>query len=195
MEGKSGYVKIPNKQKSMLNASARSDNYLQVLLAMEHDQLGLDLAVLDVDLVAAQHDGDVLADAHQIPMPVGHVLVCDARRHVEHDDGALPLNVVAVTQTAELLLASGVPDVEANRTTIRVEDERMHFDAQRRHVLLLKLAGHVSLDERRLAGTAIAHQNALKGRDILLGHYCGNGCCCARYSGKSRISVEFSMGD
>ena len=64
---------------------------LQVLLAVEHDGLGLDLAVLDVDLVAAQHDGDVLADADQVAVPVGHVLVRHARGYVEHDDGALAL--------------------------------------------------------------------------------------------------------
>ena len=33
---------------------------------MEGDGLGLDLALLDVDLVAAENDGDVLADADQV---------------------------------------------------------------------------------------------------------------------------------
>ena len=66
---------------------------LQVLLAVEHDGLGLDLAVLDVDLVAAQHDGDVLADADQVPVPVRHVLVRHPGRHVEHHDRALTLKV------------------------------------------------------------------------------------------------------
>ena len=39
---------------------------LQVLLAVEGDGLGLDLALLDVDLVTAENDGDVLADSDQI---------------------------------------------------------------------------------------------------------------------------------
>lgn len=47
-------------------------------------------------------------------MPVGDVLVGDTRGNVEHDDTALSLDVVAVTETAELLLASGVPNVEAD---------------------------------------------------------------------------------
>ena len=64
---------------------------LQVLLSVEHDRLGLHLAVLDVDLVAAQDDGDVFADADQVAVPVGHVLVRHPRGHVEHDDGALAL--------------------------------------------------------------------------------------------------------
>ena len=33
---------------------------------MESDSLGLDLALLDVDLVAREDDGDVLADADQV---------------------------------------------------------------------------------------------------------------------------------
>ena len=61
--------------------------------------LTFDLAILDVDLVAAQDDGHVLADADQISVPVGHVLVRHASSHVEHDDGALPLDVVAIAET------------------------------------------------------------------------------------------------
>ena len=85
---------------------------LQVLLAVEGDGLGLDFALFDVDLVAGEHDGNVLADAHQVAVPVGHVLVGDARGHIEHDDAALPVDVVAVAQPAELLLSCCVPDVE-----------------------------------------------------------------------------------
>ena len=39
---------------------------LEVLLAVESDGLGLDLALLDVDLVTAQNNGDVLADTDEI---------------------------------------------------------------------------------------------------------------------------------
>jgi hypothetical protein len=59
------------------------------------DLLGLDLAVLDVDLVSAKDDGDRLANPDNVPVPVGHVLVCHARSHVEHDDRTVALNVVA----------------------------------------------------------------------------------------------------
>lgn len=45
-------------------------------------------------------------------VPVGDVLVGDAGGDVEHDDAALAVDVVAVAQTAELLLAGSVPDVE-----------------------------------------------------------------------------------
>lgn len=63
--------------------------YLKVLLAVENDALGFDLPVLDVHLVSAQDYGYVLADAHQVAVPVGHVLVGDARCDVEHDDRTL----------------------------------------------------------------------------------------------------------
>lgn len=39
---------------------------LEVLLAVECDGLGLDLALFDIDLVTAKNDGDVLADSDQV---------------------------------------------------------------------------------------------------------------------------------
>jgi hypothetical protein len=39
---------------------------LQVLLAVESDSLGLYFALLDINLVTAQDDRDVLADADEI---------------------------------------------------------------------------------------------------------------------------------
>jgi hypothetical protein len=63
-------------------------------------------------------------------VPVGHVLVGDARSDVEHDDTALALNVVAVAQTAKLLLPCGVPDVEADRAEVGVESQWVNFDTK-----------------------------------------------------------------
>jgi len=91
---------------------------LEVLLAVEGDGLGLDLALLDIDLVAGQDNGDVLANADQVTVPVGDVLVGDARGDVEHDDTALAVDVVAVTKTTELLLSSSVPDIELDLTKV-----------------------------------------------------------------------------
>ena len=81
----------------------------------------LNFAVLNLNLVAAQHDRDILADTNQVAVPVRHVLVRDATRNVEHDDRALTLDVVAVSQTAEPLLARRVPDVKLDRAAVRVE--------------------------------------------------------------------------
>lgn len=68
----------------------QSGKYLEVLFTMEDDRLGLDFAVFDVNLVAAQNDGNIFAHSDQVSVPIGNVLVCHARGHVEHDDGALP---------------------------------------------------------------------------------------------------------
>ena len=92
---------------------------------------GLDLALLYVDLVTAENDGDVLADAGEVTwrllawgpmlwvigrrtMPVGDVLVGNTRGDIEHDDTALAVDVVSITETTELLLAGGIPHVELN---------------------------------------------------------------------------------
>ena len=86
--------------------------YLKDLLPVEDDGLCLDFSVLNVHHVSGQDDRNVFANSNQITMPVGHVLVGDARCDVEHDDGTLALDVVPVTETTELLLTSCVPHVE-----------------------------------------------------------------------------------
>jgi hypothetical protein len=75
---------------------------------MEHDALGLHFTIFDINFVAAQHDGDVFTHANQIAMPVWNVFVGDTGCDVEHDDGALSLNVVTVTESTELFLTGCV---------------------------------------------------------------------------------------
>ena len=53
--------------------------------------------------------------------------------HVEHDDRALALDVVAVPQPPKPLLARRVPDVELDGTSVRVEDEGVDLDACAEH--------------------------------------------------------------
>lgn len=76
---------------------------------------------LHVDLVAAKNDGNVLANTFQVTMPVGDVLVGDTGSDIEHDNAALSLDVVTVTETTELFLTSGIPNVEADGTEVRRE--------------------------------------------------------------------------
>ena len=45
-------------------------------------------------------------------MPVGNVLVSDSGCNVEHDDTALAVDVVPISETTELLLSCGIPDIE-----------------------------------------------------------------------------------
>lgn len=64
----------------------------------------------------------------EISVPCGHVLVRQARRDVEHDDGTLAMNVVAVTKAAKLFLARRVPTVEPDLATVGGEVQRMDFN-------------------------------------------------------------------
>ena len=76
---------------------------LKILLAVESDLFGLHLTIFDFDLVSRQYNRDIFADTSQVTMPVGYVLVGDTRGHVEHNDGTLTLNVVAITESTEFL--------------------------------------------------------------------------------------------
>ena len=82
---------------------------------MKNNGLGFHFPVLDVHLVAGQHDGDVLAHPaprllkqyglttthntiagtipDQVSVPVRHVLVGHSGGHVEHNDCALALKM------------------------------------------------------------------------------------------------------
>jgi hypothetical protein len=54
----------------------------------------------------------------KLTMPVGNVFVGDAGCDVEHDDTALSVDVVSVTETTELLLTSRIPDIELNLSQV-----------------------------------------------------------------------------
>lgn len=51
-------------------------------------------------------------------MPVGNVLVGNAGGNIEHDDTALAVDVITITETAKLLLTGGIPDIELNLTEV-----------------------------------------------------------------------------
>ena len=91
---------------------------------MENDCLGLNFSVLNINFVAAQHDGNVLANPHEISVPVGYVLVGHSRCHVKHDDGAVGLNIITVPETAQLFLTGGVPHIESGRKEVRYNIQR-----------------------------------------------------------------------
>jgi hypothetical protein len=85
---------------------------------------------LDIDFVTAQHNWNSLANALKISMPVRNVLVGDARGDIKHDDATLALDVITVSETTEFLLASGIPDVEADGTKVGGEAEWMDLDTE-----------------------------------------------------------------
>jgi hypothetical protein len=92
------------------------------------------IAYLDINLVSAKNNRDVLADTLKVAMPVRHVLVGDTRSDIEHDDATLALDVVAVTETTKLLLSGSIPDVEADGTEVGGERERVNLDTESSYV-------------------------------------------------------------
>lgn len=59
---------------------------------MEGDLLRFHSSLQNVHFVPSQHDWDVLANTNDVTVPVGNIFVSGPRGHVEHDDGAIPLN-------------------------------------------------------------------------------------------------------
>jgi hypothetical protein len=53
-----------------------------------------------------------------LTVPVGDVLVGDTGSDIEHDDTTLAVDVVTITETTELLLTSGIPDIELDSTVV-----------------------------------------------------------------------------
>ena len=86
---------------------------------------------LHIDLVSAQYNRDILADALEVAVPVRDVLVRDARRDIEHNDAALALNIISVSQPTKLLLPGSVPHVEADRAEISGKREWVHLHTER----------------------------------------------------------------
>jgi hypothetical protein len=108
-------------------------------------------------------------------VPVGDVLVGDTGGDIEHDDAALAVDVVTVTETTKLLLAGGIPHVELDLAVVLWwplasvplkagrseggthggETEGVNFHTQGGHVLLLEFTSQVALDEGGLGREAL----------------------------------------
>lgn len=63
-------------------------------------------------------------------MPVRHILVCDSRGNIEHDDATLALYVITITETTELFLTSSIPNVETDGTKVGGECQGVNFDTE-----------------------------------------------------------------
>jgi len=141
---------------------------LEVLLSVEGNLLGLDLSVLDVDLVTDEHNWDGLADTGQIFVPLGDVGVGDTGAGVEHDDTALSTDVVAVSEATELLLAGSVPDIELALAVVGEELHWVDLDTEGGDVFLLEFTSEMALDEGRLADTTVSDEDEFELWDLLL---------------------------
>ena len=107
---------------------------------MEGNHLRLDLTIFNLYLVPSEDNRDIFTNTRQVTMPIGYIFVSDTGCHVKHDDGALALDVVSVTEAAEFFLAGGIPDVEFDGSAVGVEDEGVDFYAEGCNVFLFEFA-------------------------------------------------------
>jgi hypothetical protein len=108
---------------------------------MKRDRFRSHLTVSHVYFIPAQNNRNIFAHARNISVPRRYVLIRRPRRHVEHDNRALSVDVIPVSQAAEFLLPGGIPTIEPNWAAIGVEIERVHRDPYRGEVFFLELAG------------------------------------------------------
>lgn len=69
--------------------------------------------------------------------------------------------LVAVSETSEFLLSSGIPDVESDWAVVGVEDHWVNLDSESSDVLLFELSSQMSLDESGLSDSTISNENEL----------------------------------
>jgi len=100
-------------------------------------------------------------------MPVGYIFVCDAGGDVEHDDCALPLDVVSVAETSEFFLSSGIPYVEFDGSAIGVECEGVYFYSECCDVLLFEFSGKMTLHKGCFSDSSISDKNEFEFRNFL----------------------------
>lgn len=90
---------------------------------MESDRLRLNLTLLDIDLVTTEDDRDTLANTDEVTVPVWNVLVSDPSGNIKHNDPALTVDIVSVSQTTELLLTlSGKKEIKFS-LMIQIQDK------------------------------------------------------------------------
>ena len=126
---------------------------------MESDLLGLDLSVLYIDLVTYKNNWDVLTNTGQVLVPLWHIRVGNSGADVEHDDTAVTTDVVTITETTELFLTSGVPNVELNLTMVSEESHWMDFNTESSDVLLFELTSQVTFDEGSFTSATVTDEH------------------------------------
>ena len=63
-------------------------------------------------------------------MPVWYVFVGNPGGHVEHNDTALALDIISISQPTEFFLPGRVPYVEDDVTKVGVEVERVDLNSK-----------------------------------------------------------------
>lgn len=140
---------------------------MKILLPVEDDGFRLDFAVLHINLVSTEYNWDIFTHSHKISVPVGNILVRDSRCNIKHNNGTVSLDVVTITKTSQLLLASSIPDIEFDGSSICMENERMDLHTKGGYIFLLKLSCQVTLNKGSFTSTTITNQHQFKGGHVL----------------------------
>ena len=119
---------------------------------------GFDFSVFLVDLVADQDDGDVVANACQVLVPLGDVFVGDSGGDIEHENGSIGANIIAFSEPTEFFLPSSIPKRKLDGAMIGVESDGADLNALSGDVFFLKLTSDVSFDKSSLTDTTVSDE-------------------------------------
>ena len=134
---------------------------------MESDLSGLDFSVFLIDLVTDQNDGNVVADSGEILVPFGDIFVGDSGGDVEHENGGIGSNVVALSEPSEFFLSSGIPKRKLDGAVIGVESDGADFNTLSGNVFFFELTSDVSFDEGGFSDTTVSDQDDFELSDNL----------------------------
>lgn len=102
-------------------------------------------------------------------MPVWHILVCNTRGHIKHDDTAMSVDIITISKSTKLLLAGCIPYIKLNAAVVLIpyeyllkrrqllkthssESERTNIHSKSCDIFLLEFACQMALYECCLGG-------------------------------------------
>lgn len=141
---------------------------LEVSLSVNGDLIGLDFSVLDIGLVSDQTNWNIWSNLDQVIEPLQDVLVGLSACKIEHDDGTLRANVVALSELSELFLASSVPDLNSDLSVSGIEYDLSNTSSLGWDVGLNEVTSMMSLDKGGLADSTVPDQNKLESWNVIL---------------------------
>ena len=63
-------------------------------------------------------------------MPIGDILVCNARRDVKHDNATLALDVITITETTKFFLPGSIPNIKDDCAVVGGEGQGVDFNTK-----------------------------------------------------------------
>ena len=114
---------------------------------MKGDLLRLHLTILDFDLITAKNNGNVFTNTCQVTVPIGYILVRNSRSYIEHDNGALSLDVVPITKTTKFLIHTEQRKTTEENKCQMFKDDNVNDGAFR--ALIIQILQNVTKEEKK----------------------------------------------